>query len=91
MRQKGISLLSVFSNENKEGVIMNKKSGSPIWAVVFIVIVLPLVLTMCSGGNSRHAPGYGNTSRCTICGKAATHHTSNYGFCDKHWKTATGQ
>lgn len=27
-------------------------------------------------------------SKCTICGKPATHHTSNYGFCDKHWESA---
>lgn len=24
----------------------------------------------------------------TICGKAATHKNTNYGFCDKHWGDA---
>ena len=45
-----------------------------------------LILYWCSG----HAPGYGDTAHCTICGAPATHKTSNYGYCDKHWKDATG-
>ena len=49
-------------------------------------IASQLLLTGCSG----HAPGYGDTSRCTICGARATHKTSHYGYCDKHWKDATG-
>lgn len=68
----------------------NKKSGGGIALLVIVVILLALALSTC-GGSSGHAPGYGNTSKCTICGKPATHHTSNYGFCDEHWKTATGQ
>ena len=52
-------------------------------ALLTLTLVLPL--TACSG----HAPGYGKTDECTICGKKATHKTSNYGFCDKHWAEAT--
>ena len=57
-----------------------------VLAVIFMVSIL-VGLTACSS----HAPGYGNTSKCTICNKTATHKTSNYGYCDKHWKDATGQ
>lgn len=57
-----------------------------------IMIVTVLIMTMIfsvAGCSSDHAPGYGNTSKCTICGKPATHKTSNYGYCDKHWADAT--
>lgn len=61
--------------------------------LTFILLLAMLVsmfafLTACRSG---HAPGYGNTSKCTICGKKATHKTSNYGFCDKHWEDAIGR
>lgn len=49
------------------------------------MIASMLVLSGCGG----HASGYGNTSKCTICGKPATHHSTNYGYCDQHWKDAT--
>ena len=71
---------------------MNQKKGSSGGTIALIVvIIICIVLGMSScGGGSGHAPGYGNTSKCTICGKSATHKTSNYGYCDKHWKDATG-
>ena len=65
---------------------MNNKGGK-VFGIIIIIIIAVLVLTMC-GGSSGHAPGYGNTKKCTICGKPATHSTSNYGYCDKHWKDA---
>lgn len=55
--------------------------------VIIVVVLMCLLISMC-GGNGGHAPGYGNTSKCTICGKAATHKSTNYGFCDKHWRDA---
>ena len=54
-----------------------------------LLLVILIVFSLCACGG--HAPGYGNTSKCTICGKKATHKTSNYGYCDTHWKKATGQ
>lgn len=57
----------------------------PLFILVFVLLCL--LLSMC-GGSGGHAPGYGNTSKCTICGKPATHHSANYGYCDKHWKDA---
>lgn len=56
-------------------------------AAAVLLVVIALVMAGCSD----HAPGYGQTDRCTICKKPATHSTDNYGFCDKHWKEATGQ
>lgn len=49
------------------------------------LLIAQVILSGCSG----HAPGYGNTSKCTICGAPATHKTANYGYCDEHWKDAT--
>lgn len=57
-----------------------------IFILVLVVVLLCSVLAGCFNGG--HAPGYGNTSKCTICKKPATHKTSNYGFCDKHWEDA---
>lgn len=54
--------------------------------LVMLIIVMAISVIGCTNG---HAPGYGNTSKCTICGKTATHKTSNYGYCDKHWADAT--
>lgn len=59
------------------------------WLIIIVVAVLLVALFGSCSGNG-HAPGYGNTSKCTICGKAATHHSTNYGFCDKHWKNVIG-
>lgn len=64
------------------------KKSKLICVIVLLVIMLS-VLVGCS--DDGHAPGYGNTNKCTICGKNATHKTSNYGFCDKHWKNAIGR
>lgn len=58
--------------------------------VILIVAVVLLLACISSCTDDGHAPGYGNTSKCTICGKTATHKTSNYGYCDKHWKDAIG-
>jgi hypothetical protein len=65
-----------------------KKKGSRI---ICLILAMAMMAMLSMGSGSSHAPGYGNTSKCTICGKTATHHTSNYGYCDKHWKDATGQ
>lgn len=73
---------------------MNEKKssgqGGKIAEVVVIILFVVIGMASC-GDNSGHAPGYGDTSKCTICGKPATHHTSSYGYCDKHWEDATGQ
>ncbi len=61
---------------------------SKLIAIILVVVLIDGLFSMCS--DDGHAPGYGKTSKCTICGKTATHKTSNYGFCDKHWKKATG-
>lgn len=66
---------------------MSKK----IISVILALVMLFSVLTLFSACDSGHAPGYGKTNKCTICGKKATHKTSKYGFCDKHWKKATNQ
>lgn len=70
---------------------MNKNLGAVIVSAVFIIFIVILIFSILGGMNNGHAPGYGDTSRCTICGKPATHYSSNYGFCDEHWKTATGR
>jgi len=49
-----------------------------------------LVLALAMAGCSDHAPGYGQTDKCTICRKPATHSSANYGYCDEHWKDAIG-
>lgn len=67
---------------NQKKSILNKK------IILIAVMALMLVLGICAC-RSGHAPGYGNTGKCTICGKTAAHKTSNYGFCTKHWKEAT--
>lgn len=56
----------------------------------FIIFAIALVIFIAvkSCSSDGHAPGYGNTSKCTICGKSATHQSDNYGFCDTHWKKA---
>lgn len=59
--------------------------------IVCLILAMMMMAMFAMGSGSDHAPGYGNTSKCTICGKPATHKTSNYGYCDKHWKAATGQ
>lgn len=64
-----------------------KKNGGNIAVIIVLVIAIIIGLASC-GGSDGHAPGYGNTSKCTICGKPATHHSTNYGYCDKHWKDA---
>lgn len=64
----------------------NQATGQIAMIVLFIFFIV-IGLASCGDG-SGHAPGYGNTSKCTICGKSATHHTSNYGFCDEHWQDA---
>ncbi len=64
---------------------MNKSNIKRIAALALVLVMAFFMLSACSGG---HAPGYGNTSKCTICGKPATHSTGNYGYCDKHWQDA---
>ncbi len=63
---------------------MNKKIRNVV-LLILVVVLTAFTLTACYGG---HAPGYGNTRKCTICGKPATHSTENYGFCDTHWQKA---
>ena len=59
--------------------------------ILVLIIVVCLVFGLLSSCfNGGHAPGYKKTNKCTICRKPATHKTSNYGFCDKHWKKASG-
>lgn len=70
---------------------MEQKKSNNIKSIIVIVIIALIVfigINSCSSGG--HAPGYGKTNKCTICGKPATHKTSNYGFCNKHWNKATG-
>lgn len=51
-------------------------------SLLIIIFFIAVIVGSCSGNG--HAPGYGNTSKCTICGKTATHHGGHYGYCDKH-------
>lgn len=67
----------------------NKGEGNNFIIFFIAIIVVAFLLAQCE--DDHHAPGYGDTSTCTICGKAATHHSSHYGYCNKHWKDATGQ
>ena len=59
-----------------------------ILVLILVACLMFGLLGSCFSGG--HAPGYGNTSKCTICGRTATHKTSNYGFCDTHWADAIG-
>lgn len=68
----------------------SSKKGGNTGIIIILVIAIIIGLVSC-GGSGGHAPGYGNTSKCTICGKAATHKTSNYGYCTKHWQQAIGR
>ena len=61
--------------------MMKKTSG--FWGIVFIIITLLLVLSMCNGGGSHYGAG-----RCTICGKPATHTFQGSGYCDQHYTNA---
>lgn len=56
-------------------------------AALILCLLLTLVLVYACSSNG-HAPGYGTTSKCTICNKPATHRSTNYGFCDRHWQDA---
>jgi len=60
-------------------------NGKGIVGIIIAALVLMFLLWSCSGG-SDSATNRGNTSKCTICGKKATHSTSSYGYCDKHWR-----
>lgn len=55
---------------------------------VVIVIIISIIMGIATFSDGDHAPGYGNKSKCTICGKPATHYSTNYGYCNKHWKNA---
>lgn len=57
-----------------------------ILAVIIIVLTIAFIIAVFD--NDGHASGYGNTLKCTICKKTATHSTSNYGYCDEHWQDA---
>ncbi len=57
-------------------------------SIIVIIIIILMIFLSFIGNSCGNAPGYGNTSKCTICGRTATHKTSNYGFCDNHWKNA---
>jgi len=63
-----------------------KKNIAKRIAAAFMLLVLALAMAGCSD----HAPGYGQTDKCTICRKPATHSSANYGYCDEHWKDAIG-
>lgn len=60
------------------------------WYFKFVIVVSLIIGMFFLSACSHHAPGYGNTSKCTICGKSATHSAGDYGYCDEHWKDATG-
>ena len=62
-----------------------KKIILALFLLLCIFVLLPAMFNGCYGGHARH---YGNTERCTICSKPATHRTDVYGFCDKHWQDA---
>lgn len=49
-------------------------------AVLTIAIIIILSMTACGGGSSR--------SKCTICGKAATHTFQGSGYCNTHYSDA---
>ena len=48
--------------------------------VALLVITISLSLYGCSGG--------GNTGRCTICRKTATHTFQGSGYCNTHYRDA---
>ena len=50
--------------------------------IVLAVFLWSYLLSDLSGG------GYTNTSKCTICGKKATHTYQGSGYCDTHYLDA---
>ena len=52
---------------------------------LFFAVVMLLSLCACGGGSGG---GRSSSSRCTICGKAATHTFHGSGYCDRHYNDA---
>ncbi|MBS5575214.1 MAG: hypothetical protein ACLR8U_13250 [Oscillospiraceae bacterium] len=60
------------------------------WMALFLCAILILSLCACgggSGGGGSSSRG-SSSSRCTICGKAATHTFQGSGYCDRHYNDA---
>lgn len=71
--------------------MMEEKELNKI-VIIFVVAVAVFVLFFallgsCGGGGGGSRSG-GSTSKCTICGKAATHTFQGSGYCTKHYKDA---
>lgn len=49
--------------------------------MVKVILSALLTMTMCTACGDK-------TSKCTICGKEATHKFKGYGHCDTHYKDA---
>ena len=57
----------------------NNKAGMGKAIVVIIIVVIGIIVLGMSLCDNGHAPGYGETNKCTICGKPATHSSHGYG------------
>ena len=60
------------------------------WMALFLCAILIRSLCACGGGSGGGGSGSrgSSSSRCTICGKAATHTFQGSGYCDRHYNDA---
>lgn len=67
----------VLKYYGKRGEILKKT------LIVSIIIVILVLIFACSDSSSSSS-----NSKCTICGKNATHTFQGYGYCNKHYQNA---
>lgn len=53
--------------------------------IIIMAIMMAVIVLTCVGCGSS---GSGGTSKCTICGKSASHTFQGSGYCDKHYNDA---
>lgn len=75
---------------------MKKESKTPsdrriniiIAVCVFIILVSLVIDVYISENSTGSTDSISSISKCTICGKAATHTFQGSGYCTKHYKDA---
>lgn len=69
--------------------VNNKKARKMLyWAFLIIVIGCLLIAVVSCGSSCVGGSGSGDTSKCTICRKPATHVFQGSGYCDEHYQDA---
>lgn len=63
----------------------NESNFKGTLALILLILVAVMGFSKCGWGGGS---GSGNTSKCTICGKSATHTFQGDGYCDTHYNDA---